>query len=68
MWEALWDSLAREWSQWSRFRALYGFDTTDLSVFDLVIETSHYTPEEIVEIILAAARPVLDRILGRGVV
>ncbi len=68
VWEALWDSLAREWSQWSRFRALYGFDTTDLSVFDLVIETSHYTPEEIVEIILAAARPVLDRILGRGVV
>jgi cytidylate kinase len=66
VWEAFWESLSREGSQWGRFRRLYGFDITDLSVFDLVIETSRYGPEEIVEIILAAARPILSRRLGRG--
>jgi len=50
--EALMDIVGREESQWRRFKALYGFDITDLSVFDLVIETSNYEPEEIVEIII----------------
>jgi len=65
-WDALWESLAREWSQWRRFRSLYGFDTTDLTPFDLVIETSRYTPEEIIEIILAALKPILASCTNAG--
>jgi len=63
--EAARDVLSRESSQWRRFRRLYGIDATDLAVFDLVIETSHYRPEEVVELILKAMPRRLRELLGR---
>jgi cytidylate kinase len=60
--EAAADILGRESSQWRRFRSLYSIDTTDLSVFDLVIETSHYKPDEIIELIIKALpRDIIKR-------
>jgi len=57
------DILGRESSQWRRFRGLYSIDTTDLSIFDLVIETSHYSPDELVELILKALpRRIAERV------
>ena len=52
--EATHDVLKREELQWRRFRALYGFDPVALDIFDLVINTEKYDPEEIVSIILLA--------------
>ncbi|NPA85236.1 MAG: AAA family ATPase [Crenarchaeota archaeon] len=54
--EAVEDILKREELQWLRFKALYGFDTSSLEVFDLVIDTTKYAPEEIVKIILLGLR------------
>jgi len=34
------ETLRREYSHWKRFMRLYGIDITDLSIFDLVIDTS----------------------------
>ncbi len=51
---ALDDILQREYLQWKRFRKLYGFDPVDLNLFDLVVNTAIYSPEEIVEMILKA--------------
>ncbi len=58
------ETIAREESQWRRFRSLYGVDSSDLSVFDLVVETSHYTPEEVVDLVLHALPRSLRARLG----
>ncbi len=50
--EAMKETLKREELQWRRFKEYYGFNTSDLSVFDLVINTSKFKPEEIVSIIV----------------
>jgi len=33
---------------------LYGIDLLDHSIFDLIINTEHYTPEQIADIVVAA--------------
>lgn len=43
--------LARELSQWRRFRDLYGFDSTDLSAYHLVVDTSVLGVEEAYSVI-----------------
>lgn len=44
-----------------RYRELYGIDNTDFRFVDLVIDTEHYLPEDIVSIIL-------DNLVSRGLV
>ena len=53
---ALRETLKREELQWRRFKEYYGFDTSDLSVFDLVINTVKFKPEEIASIIITKVR------------
>jgi cytidylate kinase len=50
------ETLARERSERKRFKELYGIDMDDLSVFDLVINTSRLEVEEEVEALERLAR------------
>ncbi len=59
--EVIVETLERELSQWIRFRNYYGFDLADLSHFDLVIDTSVLSIDEIYEIIRRTALFVLKR-------
>ena len=43
---------SREKSEATRYKKYYDIDVCDLSIYDLVIDSSDKTPEEIVEIIL----------------
>jgi len=44
----------REESEARRFREIYGIDVRDLSIFDIVINSSFFSPEQIVEIVIKA--------------
>jgi len=46
------ETLERERSEAKRYREFYGIDINDESIYDLVIDTSDKTPEEIVDIII----------------
>ena len=46
------ETIAREESEAKRFRQIYGIDVRDFSVFDVVVNSALYTPDEIVEIVL----------------
>ena len=61
LWEALRETLAREWSQRERFLRFYGVDIWDTSIFHLIVDTSVYTVEETYSIILEGARRALER-------
>ena len=52
--EAANEILARKASENKRFLELYGVDCSDLSNFNLVVDTSFITPEEVAGIILEA--------------
>ena len=56
--EALFETLRREELQWRRFKEYYGFDTNDIGVFDLVINTAKFGPDEIINIIVGKARKI----------
>jgi cytidylate kinase len=43
--------LLRERSEWGRYKALYGIDMADRSPFHLVIDTSRWDPEVIIEVL-----------------
>ena len=43
--------LSREESHWRRFFNFYGINITDLSIFDLVINTDNLTPDEVFSIV-----------------
>ncbi len=44
--------LTREKSEATRYKKYYGIDVHDTSIYDIVIDASNKTPEEIMEIIL----------------
>ncbi len=44
----------REESEARRFREIYGIDVTDPTVFDVVVNSAFYSPDQIVEIVLKA--------------
>lgn len=48
--------LVRERSEWSRYKALYGIDITDRAPFHLVVDTSRWNPEVIVEALVLLSR------------
>ena len=54
------ETRAREESEAKRFREIYGIDVKDLTVFDIVINSAHYNPEQIVEIVLKALKEKLS--------
>ena len=43
----------REKSEAVRYRSYYGIDVQDTSIYDIIVDTSDKTPEEIVQIILS---------------
>jgi len=45
------ETTIREESEKRRFKAIYGIDVDDLSVFDIVVNTARFTPEEILVIV-----------------
>jgi cytidylate kinase len=45
---------AREASEWTRYNNYYGIDLSDLSVYDLVIDTSRWSADQVCEIIIRA--------------
>jgi predicted cytidylate kinase len=49
----------REECEAARYRSYYGIDIRDRKVYDLVIDTTYLTPEEVAEKIIAAAE-VMD--------
>lgn len=54
--EAKREILSREASERVRYRAIYGIDLQDTSVFDLVIDSGGKIPDEIVSMIAAQVR------------
>lgn len=56
--EAIEKILARKASENARFLKKYGADCADMANFDLVVDTTHRTPEEVGTIILAALEMV----------
>ena len=48
--------IARKESENKRYFELYGVDASDLSHFDLVVDTSHLTPEEAADAIICGYR------------
>ena len=58
--EAIRDIMARKESENKRYMELYGADCSDLSNFDLVIDTSFITPEKVADTIIAGYQAWLD--------
>jgi CMP/dCMP kinase len=52
------DLLLREQSEWSRYRALYGIERTDRGPYQLVVDTSRWEPEALIDAIELLARRV----------
>ncbi|MDQ7857516.1 MAG: AAA family ATPase [Armatimonadota bacterium] len=50
--------LVRERSEWSRYRALYGIEMSDRAPYQLVIDTSRWDPDVLVEVLERLARTV----------
>ncbi len=48
------DTEKRQISEAARYKKYYGIDINDMSVYDLVINTDHLTPEEVLEKMLVA--------------
>jgi len=48
------ETIEREESERRRFKEIYGIDLSDYTVFDIVINSASYSPEEILEIVLRA--------------
>ena len=53
---ALMDIIKRERIHWERFKSLYGIDISDLSIFDLVVNTAVFEAEDVVKLIISALR------------
>lgn len=59
--EAVEEIVAREYSQWRRFRRYYGIDTRDLSIFNIIIDTYTYDREEAYRLALEGLRLALGK-------
>ncbi len=51
----------RERSEWTRYKELYKIDMTDLSPYHLVIDTTRWTAEAIVDALAALVQSAVDR-------
>jgi len=48
-------------SEVRRFKDIYGIDVNDLSVFDIIINTSTFNPEECLDIVLGVIHLILNK-------
>jgi len=48
---AMREMLEREECEAQRYRSWYGIDVTDMSIYDLVVDTSALAPEDVAELI-----------------
>jgi len=62
--EAIRDIISRKESENKRYLELYGADCSDLSNFDLMIDTSLITPERVVDIIFTGYMAWMDNYLS----
>lgn len=62
--EALRETLARERAELERFKAYYGINLNDLSIYDLVIDTSKFTLESVKRLIFSAVDDIIAKYLG----
>jgi len=60
--EALVDVKTREESERRRFMRFYGIDIFDQSIFDVIINSSKFNEEEVLEIVMSAAKIVLNKL------
>jgi len=56
--EARQELLVRERSEWSRYKGLYGIEFTDRSPYQLVLDTSRWDPQVIIEALVHLTRGV----------
>jgi cytidylate kinase len=54
--QALQEMLAREASERKRYQEIYGIDLDDLSPYDLILDSSRWPPEAIVETLIHLMR------------
>ncbi len=52
--QALLETKAREASEEKRYRQYYGIDISDLSLYDLVLDSSRFTPDLLARIVVSA--------------
>jgi len=55
------ETTVREASERQRYKDYYGIDIADLSVYDLVLNTEHYTLDQVYEIVSTAVRLLFHR-------
>ncbi len=65
--EAIQEIRNREELNRRRYLSIYGIDIADLSIFDIVLDTTYLTPEEVLDILLAYIKPVVKRKRGRSI-
>lgn len=58
---ALADLVERERSEWARYRTLYNIDVDDLSPYDVIIDTTRWSAEAIVDALTLLVRAVKMR-------
>lgn len=58
---ALTELVERERSEWARYRTLYNIDVDDLSPYDLIIDTTRWTAEAIVDALVLLARAAKEK-------
>jgi cytidylate kinase len=51
---------AREESEWQRYRGVYGIDITDLSPYQIVLDTTRWPAEDVVEVIALLAERMVS--------
>ncbi|TXT53715.1 MAG: Cytidylate kinase [Candidatus Thorarchaeota archaeon] len=61
---ALQETRAREQSEQERYMQYYNIDVTDLSIYDLIINTEKYTLEEVISLVQHAIEIVFSRNIG----
>ncbi len=64
--EARADLLERERSEWTRYRALYNIDITDLSPYHVIIDTTCWSADAIVDALVGLARALRRSVRGPG--
>ncbi|NPA97355.1 MAG: AAA family ATPase [Crenarchaeota archaeon] len=55
------ETRAREESEAKRFREIYGIDVRDTTIFDVILNSAYFAPEQIVSIVIKALEEKLQR-------
>ncbi|MHA2221166.1 MAG: cytidylate kinase family protein, partial [Candidatus Thorarchaeota archaeon] len=55
------ETITREGSEKARYKEYYGFDVSDHSIYDLIINTDKYDLEEVITIVFTAIEEFLEK-------